>query len=113
MSNIIRLSIDVTKLDKSRFIKGAKGTYCDLILVPRRTPSDKGETHIVKQDMKKEEREQGVELPIIGNAKEWQERQQQQSPQRQQQPSSRRFQPASEEMPANQDWGTNNSAIPF
>ncbi len=69
MSNFIRVKVDVTKIDKDRLFRGAKGTYLDLVLIPTRE-SKYGETHLVKQDISKEEREAGVNLPILGNAKE-------------------------------------------
>jgi len=47
MSKIgINISIDVTKIDKSRLFKGKKGTYMDLTTVL-----------LVKQQLKKKERQ--------------------------------------------------------
>lgn len=65
----INVSIDVTKLDKSRFFKGAKGTYCDLVLWP--TPGGQYGDFMVKQAATKAERSSGnyADLPILGNAK--------------------------------------------
>ena len=37
MAEMINVKVDVSKLDKDRFFKGKKGTYCDLVLIP--TPS--------------------------------------------------------------------------
>ena len=68
MSNIIRLRVDVTKIDKSRIFKGRKGTYLDCTLLPRE--DDYGNTHMVVQDVSKEERVQGIKGAILGNAKE-------------------------------------------
>ena len=73
MANIIPVSIDVRKLDKTRFKEGKADKnghiplYCDLVLIPRREVGQYGDTHLVKQSKKKEET---VEMPIIGNAKE-------------------------------------------
>lgn len=65
-------SIDVTKLDKTRFVEGKNGAkYCNLIAIPTKTPGKYGDTHIVKQSASKEEREKGVDLPIIGNGKDF------------------------------------------
>jgi len=64
---MITLSIDVTKLDRDRFIKGKKGTYCNLVLIE--TPNSEYGDFMVKQDMSKEDRESGVQMPILGNAK--------------------------------------------
>jgi hypothetical protein len=60
-------SINVSKLDKSRFIKGEKGVYVNLILIE--TPESEYGDYICKQDMKKEDRESGAQTPILGNFK--------------------------------------------
>jgi hypothetical protein len=69
---MITLSIDVTKLDKSRFKavtrkNGDKALFCDLILMP--TPESEFGDYMVKQSLSKEDRENGVQLPILGNGK--------------------------------------------
>ncbi len=70
---MITLSIDVTKLDQGKFIKGKKGgRYANLILIE--TPNSDYGDYMVKQDVTKEERESGVQMPILGNAKNWQKR---------------------------------------
>jgi hypothetical protein len=71
MPNIITLKLDVTKLDKSRFFHANSGAvYCDLVLIPMKEPGRFGDTHLVKQSATKEERQQRVQLPIVGNATE-------------------------------------------
>lgn len=68
--------IDVTKIDKARLFKGAKGTYLDIVLIP--TPDDKfGNSHMIVQGISKEEREAGQRGAIIGNAKTLQRREEQ------------------------------------
>jgi len=68
MSEPIVVKIDVTKIDKARLYKGAKGTYLDAILRP--TPDSKyGEDYMIVQSVSKEEREKGVKGNIIGNAR--------------------------------------------
>ena len=68
MSKPIVVKIDVTKIDKARLYKGAKGTYLDAILRP--TPDSKyGEDYMIVQSVSKEEREQGIKGNIIGNAR--------------------------------------------
>jgi len=62
-----RLKLDVTKLDKSAFFKGAKGTYVDITLWENDQPDEYGNTHSAKQDMGKERR--GEKTPYVGNAK--------------------------------------------
>jgi len=67
---MITVSIDVTKLDKSRFYKGKKGTYVNLTLIE--SPNDQyGNTHAAVQSSTKEERDAGLVLPFIGNAKDF------------------------------------------
>lgn len=62
-----RLKIDVSKLDKSAFFKGAKGTYVDITLWENDQPDEYGNTHSAKQDMGKDRR--GEKTPYVGNAK--------------------------------------------
>lgn len=65
---MIRVKIDVTKLDKTAFFKGQKGTYVDLVLWECKGGRDQfGNEFLVKQDMGKERR--GEKVPIIGAAK--------------------------------------------
>lgn len=75
MANIITVKLDATLIDKARLFVGKEKDghtpkYLDLVLVPRREVGKYGDTHIVKQSVSKEEREKGVEMPIIGNATE-------------------------------------------
>jgi hypothetical protein len=66
----INVKIDVTKLDKSKFHKGAKGTYADLTIFVDTEKLDQYENNgIVSQGQTKEERASGVKSPIIGNNK--------------------------------------------
>ena len=69
---MITLSIDVTLLDKARFKhvtreSGAKAIFADLILIP--TPESKFGDYGVKQSVTKAEKEEGVQLPFLGNGK--------------------------------------------
>jgi hypothetical protein len=73
---MIRLKIDVTKINKDYFFIGKKrqdGTqpkYLDCVLMANRDGEDDyGNTHFIAQDVGKERREAGVKGPIIGNAK--------------------------------------------
>ena len=64
------ISIDVTKLDKSRFYKGKKGTYAKLTcFVDTEETSQYGDNGTITQELSKEDRDNGIKLPIIGNAK--------------------------------------------
>lgn len=66
---MITVKINVSKIDKERLYKGEKGVYLDLVLMP--TPNSEYNDYLVKQNTTKEERERGIELPIIGGAKEF------------------------------------------
>jgi hypothetical protein len=69
---MIIASIDVTLLDKSRFKKitrknGQEATFVELVLIE--TPDSQFGDFMIKQGTTKEEREQKIELPILGDAK--------------------------------------------
>lgn len=69
---MITLSIDVTQLDKARFKRitrknGTPAVFADLILIP--TPESEYGDYAVKQSLTKAEREEGVQLPFLGNGK--------------------------------------------
>lgn len=65
---MISVRVDVTKIDKARLYKGAKGTYLDIVLMPSRD-SKFGDDFMVVQSITKEEREAGQRGAILGNAK--------------------------------------------
>ena len=66
----ISVRIDVTKIDKSRLYKGAKGTYLDLTTFVDTETADQYENHgFISQSVDKEEREANVQTPILGNCK--------------------------------------------
>ena len=66
---IIRLNIDVTKLDKKRLHKGAKGTYANLTVLLRDEVDQYGNDGMIVEDVSKEERESGTKGAIVGNAR--------------------------------------------
>lgn len=72
----VNLRIDVSKLDKSRFYKGDKGTYCDLtVFIDPNNPDQYGQHGGIKQKKNKDE---NADLPFVGNATVfWKEGQQQ------------------------------------
>ena len=66
----IDLKLDVSKLDKDRFFKGAKGTYCDLTaFIDTEVQGQYGDNGVINQKTSKEEWDSGVKLPIVGNVK--------------------------------------------
>lgn len=82
----ISVKIDVTKIDKTRLFKGAKGTYLDLTtFIDTDNPGEHGDHGFIAQSVSKEEREQKIQTPILGNCKVFYtgDSQQQQAPQQQ------------------------------
>jgi hypothetical protein len=68
---MIRVKLDVTKIDKSALHKGAKGTYCDITLMDNRDGRDKFDNDgFVVQDLGKDRRLAGERGPILGNWKD-------------------------------------------
>lgn len=75
MQEAIKISIDVTKIDKSAIYEGKKGKYLSLVVWPNRNgePDEYGNIATVKQDLGAERK--GEQTPIIGNAKPLRKRQ--------------------------------------
>ena len=48
--------------------------YLNMEAIEGKVPSDYGDTHFVKEATSKEEREQQVQMPILGNLKPWAKR---------------------------------------
>ena len=66
----ISIKIDVNKIDKSRLFKGEKGTYLDLTtFIDTENEGQYGDHGFISQSVTKEEREQSVQTPILGNVK--------------------------------------------
>jgi hypothetical protein len=67
---MIIAKIDVTKLNKGHFFKGAKGIYADLVLIPNNQGVDQyGNDGMVTQGVSKEARDKGTKGAIVGNYK--------------------------------------------
>jgi hypothetical protein len=58
----ISLSVNIDKIDKSKFFEGKKGRYLDLVLFE--TPESDYGDYLVKQRGAKDEK-----MPILGNGK--------------------------------------------
>lgn len=69
MPTPIIIKLDVTKLKREWFFKGAKGTYVDLVLYENDRESPYGDTHVLKQSPSKEARDSGEKAVIAGNGK--------------------------------------------
>lgn len=67
--SFIKLSIDVTKIDKAKLYVGKKGTYLSAVLYENDQPDQFDNTHVIKEDLTQEERAAGVKAKIIGNGK--------------------------------------------
>lgn len=64
----VRVKLDVSKIDKARLFRGAKGVYLDCTaFIDLDQQGQYGDNGMVTQDVTKEEREQGVKGPILGN----------------------------------------------
>ena len=68
MTRIVRLKIDVTKIDKARLFQGKKGMYLDATVFLNDEPGQYGDNGMITQDVSKEEREAGTKGNILGNA---------------------------------------------
>lgn len=67
---IIKVKIDVTKIEKARLFEGKNGAkYLDMTLLGKDEPDQYGNDFMVIQDVTKEERLAGVKGPILGNGK--------------------------------------------
>lgn len=63
-----KLSINVTKIDKSHLIEGKSGKYLELILNENKNgPDQYGNDGFVTQGVSKAAREAGQRGPIVGN----------------------------------------------
>lgn len=66
----ISIKIDVTKIDKSRIFEGRKGKYIDLsTFIDLDQQDEYGNNGFISQQTSKEEREDGVQTPILGNCR--------------------------------------------
>lgn len=69
---MIVVSIDLTKIDKSKIVDGKNGQkYYSLVVDELRTPDKYNNTHTVYQNQTKEERTDKVAKVYIGNGKEF------------------------------------------
>jgi hypothetical protein len=69
---MIKLSIDLTKIDKSKIKEHQNGgKYYEIIVDERKEADQYGNTHTVYEGMTKEERESGKKKNYLGNAKEY------------------------------------------
>ena len=70
MSSLIRVSIDLTKIDKSKIKNHTNGSkYLELVIDEKREADQYGNTHAVYINQTKEEREKQVKRCYLGNGK--------------------------------------------
>lgn len=66
----ISVRVDVTKIDKDRLYKGAKGTYLDMTTFVDIDNKDQYDNNgFISHSQTQEEREAGEKTPILGNVK--------------------------------------------
>jgi len=102
MSKIgVSLKIDVSKIDKNRLFKGQKGVYLDATVFIDTAQLDQyGNSGMITQDVKKEEKDQGVKGNILGNCKVfWNDAGQQPQQQQPQAPQQQGYQPQPQQQP--------------
>ena len=64
----VRLNINVSMIEKARLFKGAKGVYLDATCFIDLDEKDQyGNSGMITQDVSKEERDQKIRGPILGN----------------------------------------------
>lgn len=68
MSQVIRIKIDVTKIDKKRLYVGAKGTYLNAVLFLNDQTDSYGNNGMIVESVTKEESDKGIRGAILGNA---------------------------------------------
>lgn len=68
MARPIKIKINVTRILKEYLFEGKNGKYLNLVAWPNKNGTGQyGDTHFVSQDIPKEDRDQGVQAPILGN----------------------------------------------
>jgi hypothetical protein len=101
----VNISIDVTKLDKARFVAGKNGQkYADLVaFIDIDQQNEYGKNGSVTQNCTKEERDAKLLMPYIGNVKVFYKDEGQQQPK--QKPAPEKQSPAYDDF--------DNETIPF
>jgi len=69
MGQLIAISIDVTKLDKSKLVKGKKGTYANITVSVNDEDDQFGNNTSVWESQTKEERDDKVDRKFLVNGK--------------------------------------------
>lgn len=67
-ARLLRVKVNVDKIDKTALFEGKKGRYLDLTIWLREEPGEYGDHGPVYQDLGKERRMAGEKGAILGNA---------------------------------------------
>ena len=115
----LRLTINVSKIEKARLFKGERGTYLDATVFVNIDELDQyGNSGMITQDAKMEEKKNGVQGAILGNCKVfWNDRgqpqqQQGQRPPQQPQPQQQYAPPQQQYAPPQQQQHNQNRPAP-
>lgn len=89
----VSLKIDVSRIDKNKLFKGAKGVYLDAqVFIDIDELDQYGNSGMITQAVTKEEKAQGVKGNILGNAKVFWKDQRQAPKNQQQAPHQQQYQ---------------------
>lgn len=66
---MLKVNINIDQIVAEKLISGKKGRYLDLVVFLRDEKDQYGNDGFVSQSVTKEERERGLKMPILGNAK--------------------------------------------
>ena len=69
LGGILRININVAKIDKTALVKGEKGTYLDVSLLMHADEDEYGHHGMAVQDLGKDRRVAGDRGEILGNCK--------------------------------------------
>lgn len=69
MARIISASINLSKIDKSKIVKGKNGQYYNLSIIVNDEANEYGQDVAIVQEQSKEERENKVSKVYLGNGK--------------------------------------------
>ena len=70
MNTILKLKINVSKINKEKLFHGEKGVYLDATVLLNKDGEDRYGNHgMIVEDVTYDERQEGIKGPILGNAK--------------------------------------------
>lgn len=91
--SLINISLDLTKIDKSRIKEGKNGQkYISLVVASNQQPDQYGNTHSVYHNQTEEERKSQAKRIFCGNGKEYVFNKQQPTQQYNQAPQQQQYQ---------------------